>query len=289
MKRRNSTGFSRIPSRLAHRARPIRQYWTDATLSRLLPPSPAIPGSGYLQLHPTATTMRRWRSFTPIRDTRASWRTNQRSLSDRRLPLPNGQPSTPLKPPTGGAADNGAYEDSLSFTRPAFPSPVVPGWNRNASAFPWASHPAVTHDARQGGNGPSDTGPDHVLVKPPPIGVTTHASDLTSHGCLQLFLVATTTNEWTVSHLHRKTTAAAPRGALVVLVAVVHDHRPGRRVGQHGGFERVQGSVAEQVVGVAARCRPPAGTARPSSCPAAGVLGADLAAGSRRSTPRTPG
>ena len=76
MKRRNNTGFSRIPSRLAHRARPIRQYWTDATLSRLLPPSPATPGSGYLQLHPTATTMGRWRSFTPIRDTRASWRTN---------------------------------------------------------------------------------------------------------------------------------------------------------------------------------------------------------------------
>src|SRR5215204_5296394 len=63
---------------------------------------------------------------------------------------------------------------SLSFTRPAFPSPVDPGWNRNASAFPWASHPAVTHDARQGGNGPSDTGPDHVLVNRPPTGVTTH-------------------------------------------------------------------------------------------------------------------
>ena len=75
MKRRNNTGFSRIPSRLAHRARPIRQYWTDATLSRLLPPSPAIPGSGYLQLRPTATTMRRRRSFTPVRNTRASWRT----------------------------------------------------------------------------------------------------------------------------------------------------------------------------------------------------------------------
>ena len=73
--RRNNTGFSRIPSRLAHRARPIRQYWTDATLSRLLLPSPAIPGSSYLQLHPTATTRRRWRSFTPIRNTRASWRT----------------------------------------------------------------------------------------------------------------------------------------------------------------------------------------------------------------------
>jgi hypothetical protein len=43
IKRRSDTGSSRIPSRLAHRARPIRQYRADATLSRLLPPSPAIP------------------------------------------------------------------------------------------------------------------------------------------------------------------------------------------------------------------------------------------------------
>ena len=60
---------------------------------------------------------------------------DRRSLSDRRLPLPNGQPYTPLKPPTDGAADNGAYEDSLAFTRPVFPSPVTPGWNGSASAF----------------------------------------------------------------------------------------------------------------------------------------------------------
>src|SRR5260370_37422989 len=46
LKRRNDTGFSRIPSRLAHRARPIRQYQADATWSRLLLPSPAIPGLG---------------------------------------------------------------------------------------------------------------------------------------------------------------------------------------------------------------------------------------------------
>jgi hypothetical protein len=38
--------------------------------------------------------------------------------------VPFGQPYTPLKPPTDGAADNGAYEDSLAFTRPIFPSPV---------------------------------------------------------------------------------------------------------------------------------------------------------------------
>jgi hypothetical protein len=55
--------FSRIPSRLAHRARPIRQCRDDATLSRLLPPSPPTRGSGCLQLHPTATTAGRWTVF----------------------------------------------------------------------------------------------------------------------------------------------------------------------------------------------------------------------------------
>jgi hypothetical protein len=30
--------------------------------------------------------------------------------------------------------DYEAYEDSLAFTRPAFPSPVIPGWNGNPSA-----------------------------------------------------------------------------------------------------------------------------------------------------------
>ncbi len=39
---------------------------------------------------------------------------------------------------------------------------------------PWASHPAVTRDARQGGDGPADTGPDHNLARQPPIGVITH-------------------------------------------------------------------------------------------------------------------
>ena len=59
-KRRNDTGFSRIPSRLAHSARPIRQYQAGTTSSRLLPPSPAIPGSGCLQLQPAAATASRW-------------------------------------------------------------------------------------------------------------------------------------------------------------------------------------------------------------------------------------
>jgi hypothetical protein len=75
LKRRNSTGSSRAPFRLAHQARPIRQCWTGPTLSRLLPPSPATPGSGCLQLHPTATTARPRRSLTSIRYGSASWRT----------------------------------------------------------------------------------------------------------------------------------------------------------------------------------------------------------------------
>src|ERR1035437_7512838 len=111
--RRNNTGSSRIPSRLAHRARPIRQYRTDATLSRLLPPFPATPGSGCLQLHPVATTTRRWavshlhpttaapRGALPhVRDTtgvgapftpRTTVLPRFSALLNRRLPLPNGQ------------------------------------------------------------------------------------------------------------------------------------------------------------------------------------------------------
>src|ERR1019366_3420943 len=69
----------RIPSRLAHRARPIRQYRDDATLSRLLPSSPATPGLDFLQLHPTAATARRWRYYTSIRNISASWRTQAAS------------------------------------------------------------------------------------------------------------------------------------------------------------------------------------------------------------------
>src|SRR5487761_1786063 len=76
LKRRNAAGFSRIPSRLAHRARPIRQYRDDATLSRLLPPSPPTRGEGCLQLHPAAATAGRSRSSTPIRTDSASWRTS---------------------------------------------------------------------------------------------------------------------------------------------------------------------------------------------------------------------
>jgi hypothetical protein len=65
-------------------------------------------------------------------------------------------PSTPLQHPIGEGWDHEAYEDSPLFTRPVFPSPTIPGWNGDGFGFsPWASHPTVTHDARQGGDGPS--------------------------------------------------------------------------------------------------------------------------------------
>jgi hypothetical protein len=52
----SDTGSSRMPSRLAHRARPVRQYRTAPTLPRLLPTLPTVP---WIRLPPAlpATTM----------------------------------------------------------------------------------------------------------------------------------------------------------------------------------------------------------------------------------------
>jgi hypothetical protein len=49
--------------------------------------------------------------------------------------FPTASPLPRYYPSISEAADDEAFEDSLTFTRPVFPSPVVPGWNRN----PWAS------------------------------------------------------------------------------------------------------------------------------------------------------
>ena len=40
------------------------------------------------------------------------------------------------------------------------PQPVTPGWDGSPWAFPRASHPAVTRNARQGGDSPLRTGPE---------------------------------------------------------------------------------------------------------------------------------
>jgi len=92
IKRRNNTGSSRIPSRLAHRARPIRQYWTDSTLSRLLPPSPANPGSGCLQLSQAATTTWSWGLSPPTETSSASWRTTRYATCRRPAPTAPSRP-----------------------------------------------------------------------------------------------------------------------------------------------------------------------------------------------------
>lgn len=68
--------FTRVtPSDLASRTRAVWQYQPVPTLSRLLPPSPAIPGSGCLQLHQTAATARRRSPSISARIHSASWRT----------------------------------------------------------------------------------------------------------------------------------------------------------------------------------------------------------------------
>jgi len=85
MKGRYDTGSSRTPSRLAHQARPIRQYWADLTSSRLLPPSPASPESGCRQLHRPATTGQPRSPLTSTRNISASWRTAV--FTDTPLPM----------------------------------------------------------------------------------------------------------------------------------------------------------------------------------------------------------
>jgi len=49
------------------------------------------------------------------------------------------------------------------FARPVFPSPVTGGWIASPSAFPRASHPAITRSARRGGDGSSSTDPKSAL------------------------------------------------------------------------------------------------------------------------------
>jgi len=60
------------------------------------------------------------------------------------LPLPSGRSCArfphPIHP---GSSSRGVVGGSLSFTRPAFPSPVAPGWNGRPRAFLLASHPAA--------------------------------------------------------------------------------------------------------------------------------------------------
>jgi len=86
---------------------------------------------------------------------------DQRIRSDRRLPLSNGQSLQPHWniPPAGVTVTK--PQRRFTRVRPSRPSPCLwrPGGTGALGLFPWAPHPAVTRDARQGGDRPSRTGP----------------------------------------------------------------------------------------------------------------------------------
>lgn len=67
--------------------------------------------------------------------------------------------------PSCGGWDHEAYEDSLAFTRPAFPLPVTPGWDGGPSAFPLGFAPR-SYPRRTPRWGRSlDTEPAHTLIR----------------------------------------------------------------------------------------------------------------------------
>ena len=86
----SAAGSSRMPLRLASRARPIWQYWNDSSLSRTAPPATPTPRQPtVLQLQtPAATGIPRW-PFTTAGFANASWRSM--SVSHSRSTLLGGE------------------------------------------------------------------------------------------------------------------------------------------------------------------------------------------------------
>jgi hypothetical protein len=122
-------GSSRAPSRLACRTRPVWQCQGVPSLSGLLPPSPASPGSGCPQLRPAAATARRPGSFTPARNTGASWRTNR---SSNRRPGSSAAHRCSLACilRTRDSAPSGAAHGSPAFTSASVPCSASRASNR---------------------------------------------------------------------------------------------------------------------------------------------------------------
>ena len=68
-------------------------------------------------------------------------RTAGRSSPAAACRLAAARPCTPVQQPTtGGFLSRGIIKGSRSFTRPAFPSPVAPGWNGSPRACPPGLH-----------------------------------------------------------------------------------------------------------------------------------------------------
>ena len=82
----------------------------------------------------------------------------RQEIPGRRLPLRCGQPLHPAYTThPARLTHNETSTEVHAFTRPVCPLPVTPGWNRSPSAFPRASHPTVTGDARRGWGQASST------------------------------------------------------------------------------------------------------------------------------------
>lgn len=80
---------------------------------------------------------------------------------------------------TGGSHDYEACGDSPAFTRPALPLARHHRMEQQLlRLLPWASHPAATRGARQGGDGPMDTGPGHVFNNGTSRQLTTHNGEV---------------------------------------------------------------------------------------------------------------
>ena len=76
------------------------------------------------------------------------------------------------------------------FTRPVCPLPVTPRWNRGPSAFPRASHPAVTSSARRGWGQAIEHWPGATYPVYRPASVL-RAHSLRATSCRSFFLVST--------------------------------------------------------------------------------------------------
>jgi hypothetical protein len=120
-----------------------------------------LPPPRTVALHPTITPAASEEPVAPGQDRRAPLSRDRRCshdrlvLPDRRLPLRHGQVLHPGTAPTiRGHTSRDINGGSLTFTRPAFPWPVTPGWDGGPWAVPRASHPAVTHEVCQGGHEP---------------------------------------------------------------------------------------------------------------------------------------
>ena len=108
----------------------------------------------------------------------------RRESSARRLPHLSGPPCTLLPHPTGRVLSHEA-SSRVHCRSPVRPSPCLspPGGTGALGLLPGASHPAVTSDARPGGDGSSDTDPGlpcHRRHRRPPLQRAVHSPHATS-------------------------------------------------------------------------------------------------------------